>query len=533
MSTSSDKNQLSNEWPDPKKFRKSIRTEFSIYFSLIIIALMLVTGIVITGQYVDITTQSVIEKVLVQARSYSGPAGKHIISTDNPDVLLLNNICKKLIADNPDIYWVGITGNDDVYLAHSDIKQVISSKKMDQIFSDSYQDILNEGEAFDIANDTIYLNVPISENNILLGRLGLASSTREIIKARQLSIISVVTITVVMLMIGLPFTMFILQRKLKPVKIITNHLKDINFEDISLEIPITSKNEFGYLAQTLHTMGIKLNTAQKDIIIKERVSREMEIAREIQYNILPKDYPQSNKFEFHGMYQSAMEVGGDYYDFIKCDEKHIAFLVADVSGKSLPGMLIMLLTRDIVKKYAFTSHKPDELLSLINSELLLSIKKGMFVTMFIGVLNIETGLFEFASAGHNPLVYINSGSNKIDLIKTKGYPLGMMPADQFDKRIELGSLSLNQGDQIIQYTDGINEAHNSEREEFGMDRLVDSIRENIKFKQKEFVSKVMEKHQLFVGNADQYDDMTMVALKWQDKTVENIDYNVEAEVNAN
>ena len=505
---------VSMEWPKASQFKKSIKLEFSIYISGIIVILMLVTGYVITNQYVKTVTQNVIDKLLVQARSYSRPAGKLIISSNEPDELLLNNICRKLTEDNSEIYWAGITDKNNTFIAHTDIKQVIASKKMEPVEINHPGLTLRNGETFGMQNDTIYITVPIKENDILLGKLVVASSNAPILSARDTSIKTVASITILVILIGLPLTMIVLHRKLRPISVITDTLKTIDVENIVLDIPVLTKNEFGYLAETLHVMGSKLKSAQDDLVEKERFERELEIAHEIQVNILPRTYPKTSHFEFAGTYRSAREVGGDYYDFIDIDENNLGVLIADVSGKSLPGMLVMLLTRDIVLQHARTIIQPAELLAEVNRELLLNIKRNMFVTMFYGILNKTTGDFTFASAGHNPLIWINGIAGKAELIKTKGYPLGMIPPSPFSKRIETGNIRLSKDDLLIQYTDGINEARNPAGEEFGMNRFIEVLKTYKTYSPKELADITITQLDSFVGSAQQFDDITLLILKW-------------------
>jgi serine phosphatase RsbU (regulator of sigma subunit) len=507
--------KLIKDWPQASNFKRSIRLEFTLYVSGIILLLMLVTGYVIGNQYEKTVGRNVVEKLLVQARSYSGPAGKLLIASETPDALLLNNICKKLSSDNPDVYWAAITDARGVFLAHTDIKKVISRAEMNALGSSHYDDMLREEEGFEISSDTIMISVPIRENQIKLGKLVAAASARSIKEARAASIIAVVSITAIMIFAGIPLTMIVLHRKLRPVSIITSHLKHVDFNDLSLDIPLKNKNEFGYLAETLRVMGMKLNLAQKDMLEKERISRELEIAREIQSSLLPKAYPKSKAFEVAGSYRSAKEVGGDYYDFIEFDSDHLGLLVADVSGKSLPGMLVMLLTRDIVKRITRTLKSPDEILSELNRELSDNIKKGMFVTMFLGIIDLRNGRFSFASAGHNPLILYNSQSGESELIKTRGYPLGMLPTKVFRQRVEKREISLSENDWIVQYTDGINEAQNEAGEEYGLERFVNSIEISANSEAGEFIRHVSENHDNFVGKAEQYDDITVLALKWR------------------
>jgi len=513
MSTN-DTSDLARDWPEPRNFRRSIRLEFSLYVSAIILLLMTVTGYVITDQYVKTVSRNVVDKLLVQARAYSGTAGKLIIAANGPDALLLNNTCKRLQADSPDIYWAGIAGTDGVFLAHTDLRQVIGGARMPQFRTDVSREGMREGEQFDVRSDTIYIAEPISENGMRIGTFLAASSAAPIAEARHLSIVSVTSITAIMMLIGLPFTTILVNRKLRPITVISNRLKQVDFEDLKIDVPVSGRNEFGFLAETLRVMGAKLNLAQRGLIEKERIARELEIAREIQANILPRRYPSGRSFEFAGTYDSALEVGGDYYDFIEFDDRHLGFLVADVSGKSLPGMLVMLITRDIVKRLSRTILPPDRMLTELNRELLPNIHKGMFVTMFYGLLDCVTGTFTFASAGHNPLIHLDGVTGEVDLIKTKGFPLGMMPDEQFDERIEAGRLTLQPGDWLVQYTDGINEAQNAASDEFGMDRLVEAVRKADRTTPSGLIQGILGPHRAFVGEAPQYDDITLLGMKW-------------------
>ena len=502
------------EWPSPGKYGSSVVRQFSILVSLAIIVLMGMTGYVITDQFVKTVTDQVVHRLVVQARSYSGPAGKLLLSSERPDALLLNNICRKLSQDSKVVYWSGITDAQEEFIAHTDIKQVISKTRWQISGTEEHHATLREDERFSRLGDTLLISVPIVENGLVLGHLCIASSSEEITSARTSSMLTVASITAIMILLGIPVTMIIVRRRLSPIGVITKGLKEMDVNDPTLVIPVADRNEFGYLAETLHVMGMRLSQAQQERVEQERLDRELEIAREIQARILPTVFPKNDLLEFSGLYQSAKEVGGDYYDFIEIDEHRIAFLVADVSGKSLPGMLVMLMTRDIVRNLVRTVWQPSDLLSQVNRELQPNIKKGMFVTMFYGVLDKRTGRFSFASAGHNPVLRISGDSSEVTEHNPKGYPLGMMPPDHFDKRIEESEFTLSPGDWIVQYTDGINEAQNPDKEEFGMDRFMRSLSSLRSLEPSSLVAEFLTQHQKFVNGADQYDDITMVVLKW-------------------
>jgi sigma-B regulation protein RsbU (phosphoserine phosphatase) len=201
--------------------------------------------------------------------------------------------------------------------------------------------------------------------------------------------------------------------------------------------------------------------------------------------------------------------------------------VADVSGKSLPGMLVMLMTRDIVKELARTFMEPGRMLAEVNRRLLPNMKKGMFVTMFFGVLDRRDGRFRYASAGHNPLLVLGRESGAAQLIKTRGYPLGMVPSAVYEKRVECRELVLRDDDWLILYTDGVNEAQDEGGNEFGIERFVTLVESNRDLSAGRLVERVLAKHSEFVGEAQQYDDITLLALKWTARIAEKIEENVE------
>lgn len=501
-------------WPEPKNFRKSLRVQFSIYVSAFILILMLLTGYIITTKYVASATLNVIERLLSIARSYSGAAGKHIISAGGPDQLMLSNICRKVAGENPEIFWAGVTDKNERFIAHTDIKQVIAARQFMINDSREFGQLLREGEKFSEAGDTLLVSIPIMEDNILLGHLYLASRNSRIIEARRSSITTVASITLLVIIIGIPITLLVVNRKLSPISAIVEKLRNIDVQNLSFELPFVRKDELGYLAETIQVMSVKLQSSQKQLIENERMAKELEIAREIQVNILPKQIPVSDQFEFACSYQSAKQVGGDYYDFIDFDGRHLGFLVADVSGKSLPGMLVMLLTRDIVRNLSRTTMEPCKMLSGINSELFGNLRKGMFVTMFYGLVDLSTCELRFASAGHNPLVKLDDRKGDPTLLKTKGFPLGLFSPAQFNNRLESARLPLRPSDMLVQYTDGVTEAKNEKHEEFGMDRFAGLLKSLSDHSPKDLIENVFREHGTFINNAPQYDDITIVAMKW-------------------
>ena len=314
------------DWPDPSNYRKSVRTQFSIFVALLVLVLMSFTGFIITDRYVRTVTQSVLAKHLAQARAYSRSATKPMLSAGGADKLLLNDLCNKLAEDNVDVYWVGIADRDSVYLANTNIKAIISSERIPKLYGDSLAHSVRKGETLIRSGDTIYVSLPIMENEFIIGHLLMATSVNQISNARNAAIKLVVAVTLAMIILGVISSLVLVRRKLKPLALITEGLQNMDEEQLTIEIPLKGEDEFGYLAATLRVMGVRLNLAHKAAVERERINREYEIAREIQSKILPSQYPCAEGYQFVGAYRSAKEVGGDYYDFFRLDNGGRSFL---------------------------------------------------------------------------------------------------------------------------------------------------------------------------------------------------------------
>jgi len=527
--TSDSNNSKERAWPDTHRYRRSIRREFTLYVSIAVVLIMSITGYVITDQYVKTVSDSVVSGLLGQARSFANSAGKHMLLAEGPDQLMLNNLCRKLTVGSDDWYWAGVTTKDSLFCAHTNMQLVVTGQAVKTGTEKLDHTSARSGEAIWSQNDTMVVIVPILESGAHLGYLAAGASSGRIASARNRSIVTVASITAIMILLGLPLTTWIVQRRLRPITVMTQRLKDVSIDNLSFDLGIESRNELGYLAETLNVMGDRLHVAQKRLVEQERIERELEIAREIQAKLLPRECPVDYRFEVDAAYRSAMEVGGDYYDFLELDDNNLGLLVADVSGKSLPGMLVMLLTRDIVRATASNVHDPLTMLKEVNRQLKSEIKQGMFVTMFYGVLEKDSGLFRFASAGHNPLIVVRGANHRFESLTTKGYPLGLMPPAAFDQRLEPGQLSLNASDWIVQYSDGINEAHSLSNEMYGMERFMDAIRKNVDGSAGNMTDACMEDLQQFVGTAPQFDDITLVTMKWVGEASQNHSVKMNAE----
>lgn len=249
--------------------------------------------------------------------------------------------------------------------------------------------------------------------------------------------------------------------------------------------------------------------------IKERVrlQKELEIARRVQLGLLPKVQPTISGFDISGACVPALEVGGDYFDYVYLHDGNLGIAVGDVSGKGVPAAIYMTLTKGILQSHAEEEHSPKEVLSKVNHLMYRTIERSWYVSMFYAVLDIRKKVLRFARAGHNPAIVFSSGESESRLLKPAGIGLGLEVGPIFVKTLVEGELKLSSGDTLVFYTDGFTEAMNSQLEEFGEERFLDLLHHNSNGSAADLVQHAFDEVRKFAGDHPQHDDMTIVVLK--------------------
>ena len=260
---------------------------------------------------------------------------------------------------------------------------------------------------------------------------------------------------------------------------------------------------------TLHEEHIKEITAEK-----ERINTELSMATQIQESMLPSifpPYPDRKEFDIYAAMDPAREVGGDFYDFFLVDENHLGIVIADVSGKGVPAALFMMISKTILQNCAMLGSPVSDVLTQTNESLCAENKMDMFVTAWIGILDLQTGKMSCSSAGHEyPAVM--SDSRTFELVRNKsGFVLGGFEG----LRYQAYEITLKPGDKIFIYTDGVPEATNIHNELFGTDRMIDALNANSGGTPQEILAEVRRAVDEFVGEAEQFDDLTMLCLEYK------------------
>jgi len=246
---------------------------------------------------------------------------------------------------------------------------------------------------------------------------------------------------------------------------------------------------------------------------RERLSQELEIARQLQLRLLPGTNPEIPGYIIQGFCLPAKEVGGDYYDFIELADNKIGIVIADVSGKGLPAAIYMTYTKGIFISFSKTDISPKEALIKVNQFLYQALRKGSFVTMCFAILDYEKNELTITRAGHEPLLHLRYNNNEIIEIKPKGIGLGLEEGKIFESSFEEETIKLAEKDLVVFYTDGLSDSRDSARNNYGIGRLKDFIKKNHELPLAQVVTETINDVKTFSGDTPQYDDMTLIAVK--------------------
>jgi steroid delta-isomerase-like uncharacterized protein len=239
---------------------------------------------------------------------------------------------------------------------------------------------------------------------------------------------------------------------------------------------------------------------------RERIEQELQVARQIQQELLPESLPELDGWRIATYYGPAREVGGDFYDFLELSSGRLGLVVGDATGHGMPAALVMATTRGMLRAVAQSLESPGEVLARVNDALVADIPAGMFVTCFYGILDPESGRFLFANAGHN--LPCRRHNDQADELRARGMPLGLMPGMGYEEK----EATLETGDSALFYSDGLIEAHDPQREMFGFPRLRRLVAAHAE--EGSLVDFLMDRLLSFTGDGwEQEDDITLVTLR--------------------
>lgn len=339
----------------------------------------------------------------------------------------------------------------------------------------------------------------------------------------DIDIVIVVIAVALLLVLGIVVvTIFTISKKFsgsltKPITLLQDGVQQIAEGNLDYSIEIRSGDEIETLGQSVNKMSSDLKghiaNLQKVTADKERIGAELDVATKIQASMLPHIFPSSPEQSGYDIYASMMpakEVGGDFYDFFSIGEGKLAVVIADVSGKGVPAALFMVIAKTLIKNNAQYGLPPREVFETVNDLLCENNEANMFVTAFMGILDIPTGRFTYVNAGHNPPLYKRGDGNYEWLPAKPGFVLAGMDGMGYRQ----DEITMTRGDTLVLYTDGVTEAVNNKNELFTESKLLAVANQNKDSMLREFVTCIKTEIDLFAQGAEQADDITMLVMKF-------------------
>ncbi|MBQ5867572.1 MAG: SpoIIE family protein phosphatase [Oscillospiraceae bacterium] len=299
-------------------------------------------------------------------------------------------------------------------------------------------------------------------------------------------------------------------------RVIINNLKKINDTlgritegDLNVTVDVRSNEEFSSLSDDINSTVATLKRYIAEAAA--RIDKELEYAKQIQLSALPTNFPTGEDYSIYAQMIAAKEVGGDFYDFYKLGDTTVAFLAADVSGKGIPAAMFMMTAKTIIKDLAESGMAVNDIFTRANEKLCENNEADMFVTAWMGILDLQTGNMKYANAGHNPPLLKHADGSFEYLRSRAGFVLAGI--EGFNYRIN--ELQLKAGDRLFLYTDGVPEATNAESELYGEDRLLNFMNQNTVAPATELLPALKADIDAFVGEAPQFDDITMLMFDYK------------------
>ncbi len=508
------------------KWTATLRFKFALRAGVGLFCLILFLGIV---QYVNQTRE--IESQERQAwiamsdlaRNLESKSESALVLDDlyHPQYREINDFIQDRIVKLPEILYVRIVNNDGV---------VVSSNVLDE-FQQRFdipaerEVVSDAGKWFTLTDadgrhiEEFHYPVQISDKEkdrpVSLGRIILGVSATAINKGIYDPRTRTILILAGIFLMGLALIYLLIAVFVKPIQDLTDGVRAIGEGALEEGIHIDGPEEIGAIARAFNEITMKFRDAQKNVVEQERLQKEMQVAQEIQHSLLPGKVPQISGYDIASLYRAAKEVGGDYYDFVSVGEDSLGVVVADVSGKGVPGSLVMTMIRTALRMEARGSLSAAEVMSRMNDFVTEDMKKGMFVTIFYVILDSKNRIISYASAGHNPMILYRAETDETFFLNPRGFPVGIsLPDDTlFRRSIDVEKIKLKKDDMLVIYTDGVTEAMNEARQQYGEDRLIDIIKRNGRLTPEQFMDRLNEDIKVFTGDYPQNDDITVVAIK--------------------
>ena len=407
-------------------------------------------------------------------------------------------------------YELGYKAEDMDPQYHEEVARMMTTGERSAVYFYSYSEASG-------AHTTAAIPVEDSSGAIV-AMIGVEKAMTALNSARLTYVLHVFEVTAAAVVLFLIIYIYFLRRSvITPILTIADEAQRFaqdNVEQLDVLEAIRSNDEIGSLASVIGQMETDIVSYVENLTAitaeKERISAELSVATEIQAGMLPSvfpPYPDRHEFDIFASMTPAREVGGDFYDFFLVDDTHIALVMADVSGKGVPAALFMVIAKTMIKNRCLLGEDPATVLMKVNDQLCENNEEGLFVTVWLGIYDISTGRLDYVNAGHEYPAVARAGG-LFTLVKEKtDFVVAGMEGLSYHPR----TLFLSPGDRLFLYTDGVPEATDGSSTLFGEDRMVEALNAGRGLDVQSMLAHMKESVDAFVGEAEAFDDMTMLA----------------------
>ena len=391
-----------------------------------------------------------------------------------------------------------------------------------------------------IQNDASYgwlmtaMTPVLNEDGTMAGYVMADISMNDVMQSRQTFLVGLAGLLAGLTAAFIVLFLLILRKRLvRPIDQLTqatgafiqNNSQDFEAGTAKVNVPeIRTGDEVEQLADSFRKMEEDMLAYIRSFIAitaeKERIGAELNVATQIQADMLPRifpAFPERTEFDIYATMDPAKEVGGDFYDFFLVDDNHLAIVIADVSGKGVPAALFMVIAKTLIKNHAQNRESPGDVFTHTNEQLCEGNDAGLFVTAWMGILEIDTGEFVFVNAGHNPPL-LKRANGSFEWLKS--HP-GFVLAGMQGVRYRENRMKLDMGDLLYLYTDGVTEATDGNLELYGEKRLQEALNRQGKVPVRQLLVGIRQSIDHFVGDVEQFDDITMLGLEYRGTGGEN------------
>jgi len=489
----------------------SLRTQLLLGAVGLLAVTIAAVGYALIVHQKQLLTREMQQTVALHGRNVALSSAKSLLRVD-PEFELYP-LVTRVLEEVPQIRSLIVVDAERVIQGHSDLVMIGRTFTPDLAGYRPLASTPARGDERLLEDENSFMfTTPLLNAGRPMGAVYLVYSKRELRAAISAAVRLIFGLSAGALALGLLLSVVFFRHISRPMEIMIDGVGVLAGGNLDARIHMPTKNEFRILANSFNDMARRIRRAQAELVAKERMDRELEIARAIQQSLVPNDVVAPTGYTIGHHYESANEVGGDYLDVIPLPDSRVALVMGDVSGKGVPGLVVMAMVKILVQEFFSASTSPRQVLCSLNAALCRHMRRNMFVTMFVAVLDPERRRVTVSNAGHNPLVMYNAHTGVARLFKMEGVPLGAFCSDEFAGTVKDYQLAIAPGDVLVQYTDGLNESRNATGRPFSLTRVRDIASLYGRYGANVVVDKLVFEEKRLREGGPQLDDITLLAL---------------------